>query len=141
MLAIFDVLTIAEPIQAKLWQTSEITLTQLSVLRLLRGGPQTVGRLGTEVGLSPASVTRLVDRLERRNLVSRSRDAVDRRRVDVSLTLDGERLLGRSKVFRGSDIHLAVEAMPADDRKRMTAALRRLVELARQSAARDQGKA
>ncbi len=64
VLAFLDAITLAEPIQARLWQVSRITMTQLSVLRQLRGGPLTVGRLGAEVGLSPASVTRLVDRLE-----------------------------------------------------------------------------
>ena len=138
LLAVLDAITLTEPIQAKLWQVSRITMTQLSVLRQLRNGPQTVGRLGAEVGLSPASVTRLVDRLEKRGLVARSRDAEDRRRVDVRLTSYGERVLGESKVFRGSDVHLAVEAMTSEERRRMTRALVRFVELARGFAARDE---
>ncbi len=132
LLAILDLLTVAEPVQARLWHTSQITMTQLAVLRQLRGGPQTVGRLGSEAGISPASVTRLVDRLERRGLVARSRDAADRRRVDVRLTAEGERLLGESKVLRGSDLHRAVEAMTGEERSLMTSALRRFVELARE---------
>jgi DNA-binding MarR family transcriptional regulator len=114
---------------------AEITLTQLSVLRALRNGPQTVGRLGSDVGLSPASVTRLVDRLERRKLVARSREAADRRRVDVQLTTAGERLLGEAKIFRGSEMLQAVEAMTSEERQRMTAALRRFVDLSRGFAA------
>jgi len=137
LLAVFDAITLAEPIQARLWQVSRITMTQLAVLRRLRGGPQTVGRLGAEVGLAPASVTRLVDRLEKRGLVARSRDAEDRRRVDVRLTAHGERVLGESKVFRGSDVHLAVDAMSSEERRLMTAGLQRLVELARGFAARE----
>jgi DNA-binding MarR family transcriptional regulator len=105
------------------------------VLRQLRGGPQTVGRLGADVGLSPASVTRLVDRLEKRGLVARSRDAEDRRRVDVRLTSHGERVLGESKVFKGSDVHLAIESMTAEERRLMTSSLGRFVELARGFAA------
>lgn len=137
ILAVLDAITLAEPIQAKLWQVSRITMTQLSVLRRLRGGPQTVGRLGAEVGLAPASVTRLVDRLEKRGLVARSRDVEDRRRVDVRLTSHGERVLGESRVFKGSDMHLAVEAMTSEERRLMTGGLRRFVELARQFAARE----
>ena len=137
ILAVIDAITLAEPIQAKLWQISRITMTQLSVLWSLRNGPQAVGRLGAELGLSPTSVTRLVDRLERRGLVARSRDDADRRRVDVRLTSQGERVLGESKVFRGSGMHLAVEAMTSDERRLMTAGLQRFVELARGFAARD----
>jgi DNA-binding MarR family transcriptional regulator len=135
ILAVIDAMTLTEPIQAKLWQVSGITMAQLSVLRQLRNGPETVGKLGAEVGLSPASVTRLVDRLEKRGLVARSRDAEDRRRVDVRLTSQGERVLGESKVFKGSDVHLAVEAMTSDERRAMTASLSRFVELARGFAA------
>lgn len=135
VLAFLDAITLAEPIQARLWQVSRITMTQLSVLRQLRGGPLTVGRLGAEVGLSPASVTRLVDRLEKRGLVARSRDAEDRRRVDVRLTSHGERVLGESKVVKGSDLHLAVEAMTGDERRSMTSSLARLLDLARGFAA------
>ena len=137
LLAVLDAITLTEPIQARLWQVSRITMTQLSVLRQLRGGPQTVGRLGAEVGLAPASVTRLVDRLEKRGLVARSRDIEDRRRVDVRLTAHGERVLGESKVFKGSHVHLAVEAMSSEERRQMTGAVERFVELARGFAARE----
>jgi DNA-binding MarR family transcriptional regulator len=76
-------------------------------------------------------VTRIVDRLERRGLVSRRRESEDRRLVQVHLEPNGERLLGEIRVVRGSDVHRAVEAMTADERSRLTASLRRLVELAR----------
>ena len=136
LLSYLDALALAEPIQAKLWQLGEITLTQVQVLRALRDGPQTLGRLGHAIGLSPTSVTRVVDRLERRGLVSRRRDADDRRLVRLHLEPAGERLMGQIRVIRGSDVHLAVEAMTSEERRQLTASLRRLVELARASSAR-----
>lgn len=132
LLAYLDALALAEPIQANLWQDAHLTLTQLSVLRHLRSRPQTAGRLGELAGLSAASISRLVDRLERRGLVTRKRDAEDRRIVDVQLTPAGERLLGEAKVFRGTDLHHAVEQMSADERRRLTSSLSRLVELTRE---------
>lgn len=131
LLAYLDVLTLAEPIQARLWQEAEITLTQLSVLRELRRGPQTAGRLGQEVGLSPTSITRLVDRLERRGLVSRKRESQDRRCVQVHLEAAGERLLGETKVLRGSALFEAVDSMTVEERRRLTVSLRHLVEQTR----------
>jgi len=131
LLAYLDALALAEPIQAHLWQLAHLTLTQLSVLRHLRSGPQTAGRLGELAGLSAASLSRLVDRLERRGLVSRRRDKEDRRIVLVHLEPAGERLLGEAKVFRGSDLHRAVEAMSSEERRRLTAVLTRLVDLTR----------
>ncbi|HSS62295.1 MAG TPA: MarR family transcriptional regulator [Candidatus Limnocylindrales bacterium] len=136
LLAYLDALALAEPIQAHLWQLAHLTLTQASVLRHLRAGPQTAGRLGELSGLSAASISRLVDRLERRELVSRRRDTEDRRVVEVQLTPEGGRLLGAAKVFRGSDVHRAVESMTSEERRRLTSGLTRLVELTRDVAAR-----
>ena len=134
LLSYLDALALAEPIQAKLWQLAEITLTQVQVLRALRDRPQTPGKLGQSIGLSPTSVTRVVDRLERRGLVSRRRESDDRRLVQLHLEPAGERLMGEIQVMRGSDIHLAVEAMTSEERRQLTRSLRRLVELARASA-------
>lgn len=131
LLAFLDALALAEPIQNRLWQLAELTLTQAQVLRALRDGPQTLGKLGQANGLSPTSVTRIVDRLERRDLISRRRESDDRRLVQVHLEPEGERLLGEIRVLRGSNIHRAVEAMTSEERRRLTASMRRLVELAR----------
>ena len=131
LLAYLDALALAEPIQAQLWQRARLTLTQASVLRNLRSGPQTAGRLGELTGLSAASTSKLVDRLERRGLVRRARDARDRRLVEVHLEPAGERLLGEVRVFKGSDLHQAIEAMSAEERRRLTTSLIRLVELTR----------
>jgi DNA-binding MarR family transcriptional regulator len=136
LLAYLDALALAEPFQARLWQLSHLTLTQVSVLRHLRAGSQTAGRLGELAGLSATSISRLVDRLEKRGLVSRTRDSEDRRIVEVHLEPAGERLLGEAKVFKGSDLHHAVEAMSSDERRRLTASLTRLVELSREFAVR-----
>lgn len=51
-----------------------------------RGEPLTAGGLGAAVGLSSASVTALVDRLERAGHVHRVRDATDRRRVVLQMS-------------------------------------------------------
>lgn len=74
----------------------EIGLTgpQLLVLRevaRVTGGP--MAALARSVSLSMPTVSGIVDRLERRGLVRRSRGAEDRRRVAVSLTPQGGRLL------------------------------------------------
>src|SRR4029077_11323929 len=102
LIAYLGAMALAEPIQARLWQEAQITLTQLSVLRVLREAPKTAGRLGFETELSPTSVTRIVDRLERRGLVTRRREGEDRRYVEIHLEPAGERLLGQPKVLRGS---------------------------------------
>ena len=140
LLAYLDALALAEPIQGRLWQIAELTLTQVQVLRALRGGPQTLSKLGQANGMSPTSVTRLVDRLERRGLVRRRRESDDRRLVQVHLEPEGERLLGEVRVVQGSYIHRAVQAMTPVELHRLSASLRRLVELARIERAKDGGE-
>src|SRR5215510_3529160 len=49
-------------------------------------GPLAAGQLAKAVGLSTAAMTTVIDRLEARGFVSRTRDPRDRRRVLVELT-------------------------------------------------------
>ncbi len=55
---------------------------------LFRRGPLTAGDLAAHTGLAPASVTGLIDRLERKGFVQRVRDPKDRRRVIVELNAE-----------------------------------------------------
>jgi DNA-binding MarR family transcriptional regulator len=52
-------------------------------LSFLYAGPQTPGAIARHVRLTPAAVTTLIDRLERRSFVKRSPDPNDRRKILV----------------------------------------------------------
>jgi DNA-binding MarR family transcriptional regulator len=138
--AYFDAIVLAEPLQALLWKSAGITLAQLAALRLLRGGPVSTGQLGRLIGLSPASTTHLVDRLEARGLAGRSRRQDDRRAVDVHLTDAGRRVLDESRPLPGSLVHRAVEAMPPGRRRALTEALTGLVQQARSLPPAEEGR-
>lgn len=53
---------------------------------LQRSGPLSAGELAELTGLAPASVSGLIDRLERKNFARRVKDHQDRRRVNVEAT-------------------------------------------------------
>jgi DNA-binding MarR family transcriptional regulator len=53
-------------------------------------GDLTVAQVSSRVQLSPATVSRIVDRLVMSGLVTRERSAIDRRRVSVALTAAGQ---------------------------------------------------
>ncbi len=55
-------------------------------------GPLTAGELARRIGLSTGAVTAVIDRLERARLVLRRRDPADRRRVNIELTPEAQRL-------------------------------------------------
>ena len=67
-------------------------------LGLLHEGPQSAGAIATAIGLTPAAVTALVDRLEARGLLTRRRSDEDRRKVIIEATAKaaeiGERYYG-----------------------------------------------
>jgi DNA-binding MarR family transcriptional regulator len=131
--AYLDASMLTESLQAELWREKHLTLSQLLVLRSLRdGGVQLAGHLAEAAGLSPASATRVVDRLEERGLVRRQRDRDDRRCVLVQLTAEGRHLLGTVRVLHDSPLRHAVEAMSVSEQRSLAAALHRLARRARQ---------
>jgi DNA-binding MarR family transcriptional regulator len=75
-------------------RTDELTLTQsIALIRIDREGKTTAGDLASAAGLNPASVTAMLDQLERSGIVKRTRSQSDRRVVLVSLTELGEQQL------------------------------------------------
>jgi DNA-binding MarR family transcriptional regulator len=73
-----------------------ISHTQYNVLRILRGAGEQ-GLCCREVAermiTRDPDITRLVDRLERRGLLTRSRDSKDRRVITVRITAAGRKVL------------------------------------------------
>ena len=109
-----------------------VTPRMLGLLRLLAvAGPLSVGEQARHLGLSRATATELVDRLESKGLVARIRDGKDRRRVFVSLTDAGRtRAAAHPEVLACDDLLRAVELMSPADRRSLIIGLRALLEAA-----------
>jgi DNA-binding MarR family transcriptional regulator len=87
---------VIEPWEKFLKTTAELTLHQYNVLRILRGShptPLPSGEIASRMVTRDPDITRLVDRLERRGLVTRIRGRRDRRVVEVGITDKGKKLL------------------------------------------------
>lgn len=81
---------------AEVLKPAGLTSAQFNVLRILRGAGgagATCCEVGNRMITRDPDVTRLVDRLEKRGLVARSRGAKDRRVVLLRITAEGLRLL------------------------------------------------
>lgn len=75
---------------------ADLTTSQYNVLRILRGAhPKslTVGEIGERTIAREPDITRLVDRLDARGLVKRTRSEEDRRVVEVEIARKGLDLL------------------------------------------------
>lgn len=70
----------------------DFTSTQCySLLELEKNNEMTMFDLSEKMNLNTSTMTRIVDKLVKRNLIERKRDASDRRIVLVSLTEEGKR--------------------------------------------------
>ena len=91
-------------LDAELRQTHQLTWAEYDVLlRLAKatGRTLTMTELAKRIMISPSGLTRVVDGLEKRGFVKRSRSADDARVVSASLTESG-----RDKVKRAAQTHL-----------------------------------
>lgn len=68
----------------------DLTASEINALgNLADGVGRTVSELGAAVGTRPATLTGILDRLERRGLITRAPRPGDRRAVLIELTTDG----------------------------------------------------
>ena len=71
-----------------------LTGPQLIILfRLSHSEPKSIGEISREISLSQATVTDILDRLERGALIYRERSSQDKRRTTVKLTENGIEIL------------------------------------------------
>lgn len=82
---------------AQVLKTEDLSFTQYNVLRILRGAPDGLpsGEIASRMITRDPDTTRLLDRLEKHKLISRCREATDRRMVLASITPEGLKLLER----------------------------------------------
>jgi DNA-binding MarR family transcriptional regulator len=94
-------------------------------------GPLTLGELATHLGLSKATATELVNRVQQRGLVDRMRDERDQRRVYVWLTEHGsQRANAHARVLADDELLDAVGRMTPTDRESLINGLRALLAAA-----------
>ena len=74
---------------------ANLSANQYNVLRILRGAPEGLpcGEIGNRMITRDPDITRLLDRLEKRELISRCRETKDRRTVLTRITSAGVKLL------------------------------------------------
>ncbi len=83
---------------AAVLKPADLSPTQYNVLRILRGaGPAGLAcsEIAARMVTRDPDITRLVDRLERRRLITRARDRKDRRIITIRITEAGLELVDR----------------------------------------------
>ena len=83
----------------------EVTLPQYRALVVLAArGPQGTAELAAALAVNPSTATRMCDRLVRKGLVRRHRQAGDRRTVRIGLTQEGLDLVAEATQRRRTEL-------------------------------------
>jgi len=83
----------------QLVKTTGLTAPQLLLLQAIRDRVDgTIGQLAKHISLSQATVTTILDRLEKRDLVKRVRSTTDKRKVHACLTDKATEILKEAPV-------------------------------------------
>jgi DNA-binding MarR family transcriptional regulator len=109
----------------------EVTLGQYRVLVVLASdGPQRTSDLAAQLDVTSSTVTRMCDRLYRKQLVRRYRRSDDRRATWVMLTPAGQALLGDVMRQRRANIVRLARSIPPQHRDSLAAGLHAFVTAA-----------
>lgn len=85
------IISAVEIYSSKLKDKTGLNVSQLSCLLVLeKTGPLSLSKLSKHVYLSPSMITSIVDQLEKRYLVERTRKSTDRRVILIELTEKGK---------------------------------------------------
>lgn len=114
----------------KLTKTVGLTAPQLLVLRAIRDlGAVAISRLSTEVSLSQATVTTIIDRLERGGYVARKRSEQDKRVVHALLTPAGEDVVNNAPTPLQEAFSVRFEQLHDWEQSQILAALQRVAAM------------
>lgn len=97
---------------------AELTFPQYNVLRILRGAGReglSCGAISERMVNRDSDITRLLDRLQERGLVSRARDEDDRRVIIASISERGSALLADLDEPVRRALEKEIEHLPADE--------------------------
>ncbi|MDR3651107.1 MAG: MarR family transcriptional regulator [Acidimicrobiales bacterium] len=102
----------------------EVTLPQYRTLVVLTfGGPRRLADLAEALSVSPSTATRMCDRLVRKNLVSRTRDELDRREVKLTITPLGRKVVSDVIDRRRAEVRELLGAIPVALRRQLVSSL------------------
>jgi DNA-binding MarR family transcriptional regulator len=101
-------------------KNEDLSLTQYNILRILRGASLGLpcGEIASRMITRDPDVTRLLDRMKKRGLISRSRQSRDRRLVLVRITPEGLKRVNRldepvQKIHRKQMGHMGKDRLQA----------------------------
>jgi DNA-binding MarR family transcriptional regulator len=104
-----------------------LTSPQLLLMRAIKAAPSmTIRQLSVATNMSQATATSILDRLEKRELVVRERDTIDKRKVHAKLTALGAQILSQAPQLLQDDFVQRFQALDAWEQTLLLSSLQRL---------------
>jgi len=111
-------------------RVSGLTSSQLILLKVVRDNKlSTISELATNISLSQATLTSILDRLEKSGLVKRERSDLDKRKVSVRLTAKGVDVLDMAPEPLQDTFVRQFGALKDWERSMILASLQRVAEM------------
>ncbi len=105
-------------------RASDLSVPQFRSLAFIdRNAGTSLGELAEHLGLTPPSTSKLVDGLEKRELAQRRDSPQDRRRLTLSLTPAGQRILETARSGTQQSLAVLLAGLPAADRRAVAQAM------------------
>lgn len=106
-----------------------VTVAEWVILREMYGkGVTSPSVLAEATGLTRGAVSKLIDRLLQKKLVTRSESAGDRRFQDVSLTAEGRAIVPELSALADENDEEFFSYLSPDERERLVVTLKKLVQ-------------
>jgi MarR family transcriptional regulator, organic hydroperoxide resistance regulator len=111
-------------------RAAELTGPQLWALQILvLSAPMRVSELAKRMYLSPATVVGIVDRLEAKGVVTRTRSKEDRRAVELTLTEKGREVVAKAPQVAQSVLLQGLAALSDQELSVVVAGMKQLVRI------------
>lgn len=130
LVALRRVIRATELHSKQLIKTATVSAPQLLLMQAIhRQGNAIISKLAQEVSLSQATVTTILDRLEKRELVVRRRSEQDKRKVHVHLTTHGHTLLQNAPTVLQNQFVQKFEGLHDWEQSMILSALQRIAQM------------
>ncbi|MCL2332595.1 MAG: MarR family transcriptional regulator [Actinomycetia bacterium] len=96
---------------------------RIHMLKHLMGGPQTQAYLAESLQMNPPALSKLIDSLEQKELVTRAIDPEDRRRMVITLTSGGRDFQRRMRAQMMDSVKRTLKTLSPEERATLSAAL------------------
>lgn len=105
----------AEAAVAQTQNGVRLSLRQLSALRMIEDEQTTLGEVARKLMVTPAVVTGLIDRLEKRGYARRINSTGDRRRIFLALTKEGHAAVATAEKHLVDELAARLDSLSKDD--------------------------